>query len=345
VGSQLLAEYWGERLAERIARRQRRLRYLWMLALVGAGIHVSAVPAERSADPAEPYLGRWDVTLQTSERAYSSWLDIQEVKGRLRVRMVGRWGHARWLPHAEIADGRISFISPKAEEGRADTDMIFEGRRSGEELVGQTSGPDGTVWTWRAERAPSLARARAPHWGEPIRLFDGKDMSGWMAGNTAAPAWRIADGTLVSPGHGADLQSTAVFGDFKLHIEFNCEPGANSGVYLRGRYEVQIEDDVEPEGPSQRTGAIYGYLAPVVAAPRTPGVWQTYDITLVGRRVTVVLNGKTLIDKQEIPGITGGALDSREASPGPIVLQGGDAGHVAYRNIIVTPDISAASAR
>jgi hypothetical protein len=141
----------------------RRLRHLWMAALVGAGIHVSAVPAERSADPAEPYLGRWDVTLQTSERAYSSWLDIQEVKGRLRVRMVGRWGHARWLPHAEIADGRIIFISPKAEEGRADTDMIFEGGRSGEELVGQTSGPDGTVWTWRAERAPSLARARPPH--------------------------------------------------------------------------------------------------------------------------------------------------------------------------------------
>lgn len=146
-GFLLIVEYRGERLAERIARRQRRLRYLGMLALVGAGIHVSAVPAERSADPAEPYLGRWDVTLQTSERAYSSWLDIREVKGRLRVRVVGRWGHARWLPHAEIADGRISFISPKAEEGRADTDMIFEGRRSGEELVGQTSGPDGTVWT------------------------------------------------------------------------------------------------------------------------------------------------------------------------------------------------------
>ena len=322
-----------------------RLRYLLMAALVGAGIHGSALPAARSGDPAGPYLGRWDVTLQTPERAYFSWLDIRKVKGRLRVRMVGRWGHARWLPHAAIADGRISFISPKAEEGRADTDMIFEGRRSGDELMGQTSAPDGTVWTWRAERAPSLARARAPHWGEPIRLFNGKDISGWIAGNTAAQAWRVADGTLVSPGNGADLQSTAVFEDFKLHIEFNCAPGANSGVYLRGRYEVQIEDDVEPEGPDQRTGAIYGYLAPVVAAPRTPGVWETYDITLVGRRVTVVLNGKTLIDKREISGITGGAIDSHEASPGPIVLQGSDGGHVAYRNIIVTPGLSAASAQ
>jgi hypothetical protein len=129
-----------------------------------------------------------------------------------------------------------------------------------------------------------------------------------------------------------------------LHIEFNCARGANSGVYLRGRYEVQIEDDAKPEGPNQRTGAIYGYLAPVVAAPRTPGIWQTYEITLVGRRVTVVLNGKTLIDNREIPGITGGAIDSHEASPGPIVLQGSDGGHVAYRNIIVTPDINAASA-
>jgi len=127
------------------------------------------------------------------------------------------------------------------------------------------------------------------------------------------------------------------FGDFKLHVEFNCAPGSNSGVYLRGRYELQIEDDPEPEGPTMRTGGVYGFLAPTPEQPCRPGEWQTYDITLVGRVVTVVQNGQTIIDKQEIPGITGGALDSDEALPGAIYLQGTEAGHVAFRNITITP--------
>jgi hypothetical protein len=108
-------------------------------------------------------------------------------------------------------------------------------------------------------------------------------------------------------------------------------------VYLRGRYEVQIEDDPQPEGPTMRTGGVYGFLAPSPEPPRRPGVWQTYDITLRGREITLVLNGQTIIDKQEIPGITGGALDSHEGLPGPIYLQGSEAGHVAFRNITITP--------
>ncbi len=86
-----------------------------------------------------------------------------------------------------------------------------------------------------------------------------------------------------------------------------------------------------------RTGGVYGFLAPKPEPPRQPGVWQTYDITLVGRTVTVVLNGQTIIDRQEIPGITGGALDSHEGLPGPIYLQGSEDGHVTYRNITITP--------
>ena len=86
-----------------------------------------------------------------------------------------------------------------------------------------------------------------------------------------------------------------------------------------------------------RTGGVYGFLAPSPEQPRRPGEWQSYDITLVGRVVTVVQNGQTIIDKQEIPGITGGALDSHEALPAPIYLQGSEAGHVAFRNITITP--------
>jgi hypothetical protein len=214
--------------------------------------------------------------------------------------------------------------------------MVFEGVRSGDDLVGQTKGPDGATWSWRGSRAPALAH-KPVHWGKPVRLFDGKDLTGWMPLDPAKESWRADGGTLISAGSGTDLRTKALFGDFKLHLEFNCTKGANSGVYLRGRYEVQIENDAEPEAANMRTGGVYGYLAPVKEAARTPGVWQSYDITLVGRWITVVLNGKTLIDNQEIPGITGGALDSNEGLPGPLVLQGSEVGEVKYRNIVVTP--------
>jgi hypothetical protein len=251
--------------------------------------------------------------------------------------MVGRWGHARELPSAEISGGRLRFVSPKEEEGR-ETDMIFEGALARESLLGTTSGPDGTPWTWRGERAPSLNSLAAPQWLESHELFNGRDLTGWRLSDPHARAsWRVKDGVLASPGRGPDLITDAVFDDFKLHIEFKCERHANSGIYLRGRYEVQVENDAQPEGASERLGAVYGFLAPSPPAPRVAGQWQTYDITLIGRTVTVVLNGQTIVDRREIPGITGGALDSREAEPGPIYLQGSEAGRVSFRNIIVTP--------
>jgi len=133
------------------------------------------------------------------------------------------------------------------------------------------------------------------------------------------------------------LITTAKFQDFKLHVEFNCDPNSNSGVYLRGRYEVQVETDSIDEPPSHRIGGVYGFLAPSPELPRKPGEWQTYDITLIGRAVTVVWNGQTVINNQEIPGITGGALDSHEELPGPIYLQGSEKGRVSYRNIVLIP--------
>jgi hypothetical protein len=285
----------------------------------------------------QPFLGRWDLTLKTPLRESPSWLEITQEAGQLKARMVSRWGHARPLPKCEIANGRITFVSPKEEEERKD-DMIFEGKLEGKTLVGSTTGPDGTPWQWVGERAPSLKRNTAPKWGKPTQLFNGRDLTGWkMSDPGSTTPWKVENGTLVTPGRGAELITDAKYGDFKLHVEFNCAPGSNSGIYLRGRYELQIEDDPEPEGPTMRTGGVYGFLAPTPEQPRRPGVWQSYDITLVGRVVTVVQNGQTIIDKQEIPGITGGALDSHEGLPGPIYLQGSEAGHVAFRNITITP--------
>ena len=126
------------------------------------------------------------------------------------------------------------------------------------------------------------------------------------------------------------------FTDFKLHIEFRYPKGSNSGVYLRGRYEVQIEDSRGLEPSKDQLGAVYGFLSPSDMVAKEAGEWQSYDITLVGRMVKVVANGKTVICNQEIPGITGGALDSKEGEPGPIYIQG-DHGPIEFRNIILTP--------
>ena len=285
----------------------------------------------------QSFLGRWDLTLKTPLRDYPSWLEITQENAQLRARMVSRWGHARPLPKIELSNGRITFVSPKEEEDRKD-DMVFEGKLSGKRLVGITTGPDGTPWQWTGERAPSLKRKSDPKLGKPTQLFNGRDLNGWKRSDPESRVtWKVENGALVSPGHGPELITDAKFEDFKLHVEFNCAPGSNSGVYLRGRYELQIEDDPEPEGPTMRAGGVYGFLAASPEQPRKPGEWQTYDITLVGRVVTVVQNGQTIIDKQEIPGITGGALDSHEALPGPIYLQGSEGGHVAFRNITITP--------
>ncbi|HTF45731.1 MAG TPA: DUF1080 domain-containing protein [Terriglobales bacterium] len=284
----------------------------------------------------KPFLGSWDLTLQAPDRTYPSWLQLTEENGQLRAQFVSRWGNARPLSSVDISKGTLTFVSPKSEEERPN-DMVFEGKLTGATLSGTTTGPDGTPWKWTGRRTPALKTMGSPKWGEPIQLFNGKDLTGWKTDKpNPAKAWTVENGTLVTPGNGPELINDSKFEDFKLHVEFNCGPNSNSGVYLRGRYEVQIETNSAPEPPSHHTGGVYGFLAPTPEQPRKSG-WQTFDITLVGRTVTLVQNGVTVIDHKEIPGITGGALDSQEGSSGPIYLQGSENGHVAFRNIMLTP--------
>jgi Domain of Unknown Function (DUF1080) len=305
-----------------------------VFCLCSASSH-SQTPSSASSS-AKAFLGRWDLTLKAPNQEYPSWLEIQQADGKVSAQFVSRWGNARPLPKIEIQGAHITFVSPKEEEDRKD-DMVFEGTLAGETLSGATTGQDGTPWTWTGVRAPSLNRPQSPHWGQPIQLFDGKDLTGWQMSKAGPPEWTVKDGNLVSPGNGPELINDQKFQDFKLHIEFNCGKDANSGVYLRGRYETQIETESQSEPDSHHTGGVYGFLAPTPELPRSPDVWQTFDITLIGRHVTVVQNGKTIIDNKEIPGITGGALDSHESQPGPIYLQGGEKGHVLFRNIVITP--------
>jgi hypothetical protein len=292
--------------------------------------------AAGSTSSIQPYLGRWDLTIQAPGRTYPSWLEVSQEKGELKARFVGRWGNARPLPKIEIHRGEIVFVSPKQEEGSRN-DLVFQGKVNDSFLSGTAQGPDNAGWTWTGKKAPSLNSKSTGQWGDPISLFNGKDFSGWTFDNPAkASSWKVEKGCLVNSGAGANIVTVPKFQDFKLHIEVNCPAKANSGIYLRGRYEVQVEDDSLQEPPSHHMGAVYGFLAPSPEPPRQPGVWLTFDITLVGRYVTILQNGKIIINHQEIPGITGGAIDSHEELPGPIYLQG-DHGGIAYRNIIITP--------
>jgi hypothetical protein len=195
---------------------------------------------------------------------------------------------------------------------------------------------DGKTYEFTGERAPLLLRTKAPVWSAPIRLFNGKDTKGWHT--EGKNQWVVEKGILRSPKSGSNLITDRKFTDFKLHIEFRYPQGSNSGVYLRGRYELQVIDTKsgEPEPINNQFSSIYGFLPPNKMMAKNPGEWQSYDVTLVGRKVTIVANGTTVICDQIIPGITGGAIDSKEGEPGPILIQG-DHGPIDYRNIVITP--------
>ncbi len=292
------------------------------------------VSAQQKKDP--DVIGRWDLTFVKDGKNFPSWLEVQ--KSGFHT-LIGRYvyanGSARPISEVKKDNGKFSFsIPPQWEEGNRNLDFQFE--VSGDQIKGSFVYVDNKTYNFTGVRAPILIRDAEPVWGEPITLFNGKNVDGWHTDGKSQ--WVVEDGVLRSPHSGANLISDQKFSDFKLHIEFRYPLGSNSGVYLRGRYEVQVIDTKsgDPEPINNQFSAIYGFLAPNQMTAKDPGEWQTYDITLVGRMVTIVANGKTVICNQIIPGITGGAIDSNEGEPGPILIQG-DHGSIDYRNIIITP--------
>jgi hypothetical protein len=281
-------------------------------------------------------IGRWDLTIEKDGKSLPSWLEVQ--KSGLHT-LVGRFtyagGSARPISEVMVADGKYSFsIPPQWEDSKRNLDFEFE--VNGNAMQGTMVYIDGITYKFTGVRAPALIRDKAPVWGSPIRLFNGKDLSGWHA--DGKNQWIVSNGLLTSPHAGSNIITDKTFNDFKLHVEFRYGQGANSGVYLRGRYEVQIIDTKSgaPEPINNQFSAIYGVLPPNQMMAKDPGQWQTYDITLIGRLVTVVANGRTVICKAVIPGITGGAIDSKEGEPGPIYFQC-EAGPVEFRNVVITP--------
>lgn len=285
--------------------------------------------------------GRWDLAVEGESARYAGWLEIAPREGGAAVRYVGRVGSVRTIKKYELREHDLAFAH---NEWFGAYELLqhafhFEGDR----LTGEFRRPNGQALRVTGRRAPDLVRPPAAAWTAPRPLFNGHDLGGWTSAGGIDPAksWRVRDGELTTFTGGAGLRTTDVFDDFRLHAEFNHPAGSNSGIHLRGRYEFQIEDDSPNAPPQNQTGGLYGWLAPRQPVPRRPDTWHTLDITLVGRRVTAVLDGVTLYANAEIPGVTGNALDSDEAAPGPIVLQASHSksrGAVRFRHLtIATP--------
>lgn len=300
-----------------------------------------------------PFLGRWDLTISVPNDTYPSWLEVADAQGRPNVRIQLRTGNVQPATDARLDGARLIVTIPESEAGPQGTwDLTVAGGK----LAGTQKNGD-RIAKVAGVPAPALKRDPPKSWTEPVPLFNGKDLTGWEpVSNTPSSReipgshWVVKNGEITNEGKGANLRTSKTFDDFKLHLEFNIPEGENSGVYLRGRYEVQVANPSRGAGrgapppakgggyrnPAGSLGSVYGYLHFPLKDPKGPGEWQTYDITLVGRKVTVVLNGFMGIDNQEIQGITGGALDSNEGAPGPIYFQGDHHGGIRYRNITIS---------
>lgn len=181
-----------------------------------------------------------------------------------------------------------------------------------------------------------------------VRLLN-DDLNNWTTREGQPAGWRLEDGVAhVVPGTG-DIMTRERFSDFYLHLEFRCpdmpeatgQAKGNSGVFLQGRYEIQVLDSSGFAVPGKGDcGAIYNQFAPLVNACKAALEWQTYDVFFrapregahVGPRLSVLHNGRLIHNNVELPGVTGAALDENIYAPGPLLLQD-HSDLVCYRNI------------
>ena len=321
--------------------------------MVGLFLSLVLLPAARPQTK-NPFLGRWDFDLVGVEGFHASWMGVSEKDGKLEVLFQATEAHVAPVETATVEGPHMTVVvSPATQRSPA---RILELTIANGKITGVQKRGDQTV-SLVGVRAPELKRKAPAAWTDPAPLFNGRDLDGWEpVGNSTNIHWTVKDGILVNEEHGGNIKTTRKFEDFKLHYEVNCPDRANSGFFLRGRYEVQVAggpgSPTSPASaagrqngragrgynlpPNRAMGAIYGRLAPAVAAPTPPDGWDVFDVTLVGRTVTVVRNGVTTIDHKEIEGITGGALDANEGELGPFYIQGDHTGNVKFRNITVS---------
>jgi hypothetical protein len=285
-----------------------------------------------------PLFGKWDITGVAPNTNYVYWLEVKEADGKLTATFLNRGGSV--LPVSSIKlEGNELVFSPAGGRPNAPVAVHRAHVEDGRLLGMMTLGEQEVAWIGvRPPMWKDNYNANARHkFGAPVVLFDGKSLEQWTPQVQSKPlGWNLVEGVMTNDVHGNNLVSRHRFQDFKIHCEYKVEDKGNSGIYLRGRYELQVLGDFGKEPESHGHMALYSRVAPKVNASLPGGQWQTMEAVIVGNRVSVTLNGKKVHDNILIDGITGGALDSAEGEPGPIMIQG-DHEKVWFRKVVVTP--------
>jgi hypothetical protein len=290
--------------------------------------------------------GRWDISVNgDSPRGRAWWLEVTGAGTEtLKGKFVGTpGGQLDDIPKLSIQDGELRFVFDKKylRDQKGLQKGLYWARLEDGKLKGtfEIEGDPPTYLEWIGTRAPALPDKDDGTWkrGDPVTLFDGKDLTGWQPFPPGKPSgWGVKDGILGNNPNAHDLVSDKKFFNFDLHVEYSIGARANSGIGLRGRYELQLFDDYGDPPTRHGNGAIFGRIAPKVNASGPAGEWQILDVRLIGRQVSVTLNGLKVIDKATIDGLTAMAIDPNEGDPGPFNLQG-DLGNVEFRKIVVYP--------
>ncbi len=313
------------------------------------------------ANTPNDFVGNWAMVMPDGS---AGWLSITNNDNELEAQL---WtvGEPKACTNLSVQNGRLNFTrnlrigKPEFPSGPPTGSRVacdLSARVTGDIIdielqLPQTADGD-TVTSFRGKRMPPVPPRpdlSKVTFGEPIELFNGKDLTGWKLINPKQfNGWKAIDGNLVNDTPKLDFAPWSKYGnlcterefmDFQLSIEFKVPPGGNSGIYLRGIYEAQVVDRDSRMQGIQGVGAIFGRIPPSEKAGKRGGEWQRYDITLVDRHATVVLNGITVIDNKPIVGCTNGAIQADETIPGPLYLQG-DHTAVSYRNIVLTPRVN-----
>ncbi|MFO7924677.1 MAG: DUF1080 domain-containing protein [Bacteroidales bacterium] len=313
----------------------------------------------------EDFAGHWSFDI---DGGWVGWLGVTREEGYLDAELLWKWGSVTPVAHVFLAGDGVLYVTRtsslrRGEPAEGDSPRVhtvtnwMEAETDGANISGYFLEPGseglGVDSTWfegvKLPDVPDAPEMADLQFGEPVELFSGTDLTGWeLIDENRVNGWKAVDGVLMNdarqvPGEPrisyGNLRTVEEFEDFNLTLEVNVPEGSNSGVYLRGMYEIQILDSYGREPDSHNMGALYSRITPGVAAERPAGVWQTMDITLADRHLTVILNGETIIDNEPVYGPTGGALQSDVFAPGPIFLQG-DHGPVSYRNMVLTPVIN-----
>jgi hypothetical protein len=304
------------------------MRLLTSLVLLA----VSAVAADSD------YNGRWDLTTGAARRG-AWWVELNGVgTANASGKFVSAYsGDMNKIDEISIQNGVLKWVI-KPPNGAP---FVYTARLAGGKLEGTMTreGQNEAATKFTGVRAPEITEKDDGSWkkGTPVELFDGKDLKGWHALVPGAEMkWTVTDAVLKNAPPTTDIVSDQKFWNFEAHVEFRIVEHSNSGIGLRGRYEIQILDDYGRPPNTHSAGALYSRVAPAVNASKPAGEWQTYDIRLVGRDLTVVHNGKKVLDHVHVDGLTAIANNSDEGEPGPFIVQG-DHSNVEIRKFTVTP--------